>query len=501
MKHVLQLLILVPVSMLLLAGCMKMGPDYISPEMDFDLPEAYSQVANDPFMAEASVSKTENAWWKAFEDPEINTLVAQALQYNPDIKKTAAIVLELEGRLVQTRSNRFPSIDMGGQAKRSQATVSTTVPTLSPDGGLTFENFSTRVTADSYGLSMPATFELDLWGRLARADEASQADLLQAEENRHAVIQTIAAEVVSLYLKMESLERQIWLNELRIQNFQTGLDLVQKRYTAGLTSALEVRQAKRSLSQVKALQPSLYQALGIAQNNLSILCGKYPQTHAPRNQPVDYYRQLPPVPSGLPSELLLRRPDIRAAEAGLMARNARVGEAMAYRFPIISLTGTFGYASGDLDRLFTPASELWETAAGALIPVFDAGKRKAGENIARARFEQSVCDYAKTVLNAFAEVESALLTRKQQLERRKQLMDFLEEARATQEMAELRYDKGLVDYLTVLDAIQARFVAEEEVILSDLSIWQNRVTLHRALGGGWPEINVMAANPNPINNE
>jgi multidrug efflux system outer membrane protein len=129
-------------------------------------------------------------------------------------------------------------------------------------------------------------------------------------------------------------------------------------------------------------------------------------------------------------------------------------------------------------------------AAGIFMPVFDGGRRKAGQDIAQARFEQSISDYAKTVLNALSEVESALLTWKQQVKRREQLIDFLNEARATQKMAGQRYDLGLVDYLTVLDAIQARFQAEEEIILSDLAILQNRVTLHRALGGGWPDMEI-----------
>ena len=503
MKHRIRSLLIGSLWMFFMTGCMKMGPDHIRPEMTFNIPEGYSQ--GDQYLQnrQSLLIEPDDEWWMAFNDPIINELVNEAIHKNPDIQKTAAIVLELEGRLTQARANRFPGINIGGQAKRNQATVETTIPTYTPGVGLGFQTISQRVTADSYGLSMPATFELDLWGRLARANEAARADLLQAKETRRSVTQTIVAEVVSLYFKMESLERQIALNEMRIQNFQTGLNLVQKRYRVGLTGALEVRQAKRSLSQVKSAQPSLYQAIGITQHNLSVLCGDYPKTSPPRTQPVGYYKELPAIPGGLPSELLLRRPDIRAAEANLMAQNARIGEAMAYRFPVISLTGTFGYASDELGRLVSPASELWEMAAGIVMPFFDGGKRKAGQDIARAKFEQSVCEYAKTVLNAFGEIESALLTRKQQIERLEQLLDFLNEARATQEMAEMRYESGLVDYLTVLDAIQARFRAEEDIILADLAIWQNRVTLHRALGGGWPDMDVLAANPksNKTDNE
>ena len=193
------------------------------------------------------------------------------------------------------------------------------------------------------------------------------------------------------------------------------------------------------------------------------------------------------MPSGLPSDLLLRRPDIRAAEANLRALNAKIGVAKANRFPKITLTGSFGYSSGELDRLFIPGNNLWNIAFGALQPIFDAGRLKAGQCAAEAQFQQGMVDYAKTVLTAFYEVESALLTRKEQMERRGKMLDFLAEARATQKVAENRYERGLTDYLTVLDAQRTRFQAEESLVLVELTILSNRVTLHRALGGGWGE--------------
>ncbi len=487
MKHGTCLISIAVIMTAAFAGCMRVGPDYRRPELGFNIPPSFQQDHGTPPEPEAGET-SKDPWWEAFGDPQINRLVEETLTGNLDIQKTAAVILEFQGRLTQARSNRFPAINLGGEAARNQANIRTTVPLVTPGGGLAFESVSTRITSNSYALSIPATFELDLWGRLARADEAARADLLAAEENRKTVIQSILAEAISLYLEMESLERRIALNTLRINNLETGLRLVEKRYAAGLTGALEVRQARRSLSQARSLQPSLYQALGINQNKLSVLCGKYPKAYPPRFQPEDYYRRMTPVPVGLPSELLLRRPDIRVAEARLMAQNARIGEAKSYRFPSITLTGTFGYVSSELDSLVTPGNELWELAAGVIQPVFDAGKRKAGQDIAQARYAQSVSDYAKTVLNAFAEVESALLTRKQQMEKREALIAFLSEARATQNMAELRYERGLVDYLTVLDAILARFQAEEDLILSDLALMQNRVTLHRALGGGWPDL-------------
>jgi len=220
---------------------------------------------------------------------------------------------------------------------------------------------------------------------------------------------------------------------------------------------------------------------------LSVLLGRYPKANPPRTQPEDYFMHLAPVPPGLPSDLLLRRPDIRAAEAGLRSLNAEIGVAKASRFPSIALTGSYGYSSDELDQLVRRESELWHLALGIGQPLFDAGKLKAGQRAAEARYEQGVAEYAKTVLTAFSEVESALLRRREQLERRNRLLKYLLEARVTQEAAENRYRRGLEDYLTVLEAQRTRFQAEENLVLVDLAILTNRVALHRALGGGWAQ--------------
>jgi multidrug efflux system outer membrane protein len=194
------------------------------------------------------------------------------------------------------------------------------------------------------------------------------------------------------------------------------------------------------------------------------------------------------VPPGLPSDLLRRRPDVRAAEASLTAANARIGAAKAARFPAISLTGSYGYRSTELGELFMPQSELWNLAFNILGPIFNAGKLSANQRRAEALYQQTLAQYAKTVLQAFGEVETALLTRKEQLERRERVLVFLEEARAAQDVAENRYLRGLVGYLNVLEAQQARYSAEESLVLVDLAIMSNRVALYRALGGGWGDV-------------
>ncbi len=410
-------------------------------------------------------------------------MVQAVLENNLDIRGATARILEVRSRFFQARAERFPEIGLQGEARRQRLTIET--PTFG-FAGISVDQQRTNI--DTYTLAFPAAFEVDLWGRLARAEEAARAELLQAEENRRTIAQGVVAEAVNLYLLMESLERRIQLAEWSIESFRRSVVLVESRYKRGITSSLDVRQARRILTQAEAVLPLLRQDLGNTQQRLSVLLGRYPDTRPARFQPEDYYKPLPPVPAGLPSELLLRRPDVQAAEARLKSLNAQVGVAQANRFPRITLTGSFGYVSDDLDLLFKPESELWNLAMGFFQPLFDAGRLKAAQRGAEARYEQGLAEYSRTVLTAFLEVESALLTRKEQIERRERFVQFLEEARATQEVAESRYQRGLIDYLTVLDAQQTRFVAEQNLVEVDLAILTNRVALNRALGGGWAEL-------------
>lgn len=460
-------------ALLALAGCMKVGPDFHPPDLGIEVPAAFEQDSAQT----APPLEPKDQWWQVFGDMALNRLVDNVLKKNWDIKGATARILEVRSQLVQKDADRFPNLNINGTAEKRQRPIIGIVPG---------ESFTTKT--DTYTLSLPASFELDLWGRLARAEEAARADLLQAKENRRTVVQTIVAETVNLYLQMESLERRIQIALESIENFRHSLALVESRYKRGLTSVLDVRQARRILAGAEALLPPLREELGGTQQQLSVLLGRYPETQPPRPQPEDYFAHLAAVPPGLPSELLLRRPDMRAAEAALMSLNAQVGVAKASRFPTITLTGSFGYSSDELDRLIGRDSELWHLGLEIGQSLFDAGKLKAGQQAAEARYEQAVAEYAKSVLTAFSEVERALLTRKEQLERRHLQLKFLLEARATQDVAEKRYRRGLVDYLTVLEAQRTRFQAEESLVLVDLAILTNRVALHRALGGGWGKL-------------
>lgn len=457
---------------LTLTGCLSPGPEYQGPQTGIQIPAAYKETGR----TAAGAFVKQDKWWEAFDDARLNQVVDNVIRGNPDARKAAASVMEARSLMAQSRADRFPVLDFKANAARQEQSV------FSPLSG---ENVT--VKSDSFSLSLPASFEIDLWGRLSKASEAARAELLAAEENRRTMVQSLVAEAVSQYFHIQSLEAQLRLTRQLRKAHREHLELVEARYNQGLTSILDLRQARRSLARSEAQLPPLVQAEGKARQALAVLQGRYPARQSVRTTTESGFETPAPIPAGLPSELLNRRPDIRAAESALKAACARIGVARANRFPQINLTASFGYTSESLSALFEPENQLWQIAAGIFQPVFDAGKRKAAQQAAEARYEQQLAAYAKTVLGAFAEVEGALLTRQQQLERYDRLMVYAEEAAATLETASDRYQRGLNDYLHVLDARMAKFQAELELVETRNTIYTNRVGLHRALGGGWGE--------------
>ncbi|MBC2717643.1 MAG: efflux transporter outer membrane subunit [Desulfobacteraceae bacterium] len=454
---------------LLLSAC-TMGPDFQSPDLKIKTPEAFQ---NSPDGTLSGFQELEN-WWQIFDDPEIDQIVKNVIQNNLDIQIAAARVLEIQSIFKQVRADQYPTLGLSVEAGRRSYSA---FNPLTGDVG--------SKISDSYNLSLPASYEVDLWGRLSRSTEAAKAELFSAEENRRTVVQTIIAEAVNLYLNIESLERQIQVNHKSVDAFRQSLEVVEGRYRRGLTTILDVRQASRILAQAESQLPAFTAALGLQSHALAILQGQYPKNKPPRDQDLDYFRLPPEVPPGLPSDLIARRPDIAAAEASLHSACAQIGVAKASRFPQIKLTGTFGYASDELNSLFNPESELWSIAAGGMQSVFNAGKLAANQRAAQARYEQTLTAYSKTVLQAFGEVEGALLNRKELIDRRSRLLKYRDEAAATLDVANDRYGRGLVDYLTVLDSQQVRVDAELQLIAVEYELLSNHVSLCRALGGGW----------------
>ena len=320
-----------------LSGCINLGPDYQRPDLDIEIPESFQ---NDQTEQTAN-PVIEDLWWQDFDDAELNALVEEVLIRNWDLKQAAARIMEARAQYVQVSAERWPRVGVDYDWDRRRF------------GGV---NVGRGETITTHQLTFPALFEIDLWSRLAKTSRAAWDDILVDEENRRTVAQTLVAETVNLYLQIEAVERRLQIAEQSIEAFKRSLQFVETRYRRGLVSILDVRQARRILAGAETRVPELQQQLGISQQQLSVLLGRYPQTRPARLQPEDYFRRPDAVPTGLPSTLLLRRPDIRAAEARLEALTERIGSAKAARFPAITLTGNYGWNADSTGNLFTSDS-------------------------------------------------------------------------------------------------------------------------------------------------
>ncbi|MBW1988736.1 MAG: efflux transporter outer membrane subunit [Deltaproteobacteria bacterium] len=408
-------------------------------------------------------------WWEEFGQPELNGLVQEVIANNLDIARAAALADQAAFRLSQAGADRWPSVSLRAEAARQSG------------GQLPITEW--------YSVSVPAVFEVDLWGRLSKLSGAARESLLAARENRRAVLQSVVAEAVSAWIEARGQALRLSVAQKSVDAYQENLDLVRRRYASGLASALDLTRARRALAGAKARLPSIETGLQGAQKRLAVLAGRYPAgSPAPTDPALSPWMPDPkPVPPGLPSELLEARPDIRAARARLAAADLQAAAAWAARFPSISLTGSLGYASPELSSLTDEDSEQWSLDASLLAPLFDAGKRKARQKEAEAAASTLAIEYAKTVLTAFTEVETALVAQRLIAQRQKEIETLVAEAKAGRDLAVSRYERGLADYLAVLEAEQAYLDARLQEVEVRQAGLQNRVTLHRVLGGAWVE--------------
>jgi len=472
LRTALPLVIVALVLALLLAGC-TVGPDYVRPELATDVPATF---AADSTAAPDSLPPLDR-WWTAFGDTILDGLVDEALAGNLDLQSAAARVLEARALLGGARSNRWPAIEVGGTARRSKSSLANL-------GGVgsAYRNY--------YDANLTFRYELDLWGRLSRAEESARATLLQSEMNRRVVVQTLVADVVRAWLQIREIQSQLGLTLRTEDNFRRTLTTVEERYASGVVPALEVRLARQNLLNALAAEPQYRQQLAEATRRLEILVGRYPAGRAANLADTDMARAampdpLPAVPAGLPSSLLERRPDLFAAEAALHANVANVGAAKARLYPTISLTGSAGYTSGDIDNWFATAGNVWSLAGNLAMPLINRGATMAQIRAAEARAEGAVAGYRKAVLVAFSEVENALDAERYQGQSEKVLVASVREATRSLELAEQRYRAGLDNLLSTLESQRRLFNAESALLSTQRNYRTARVNLILALGCPW----------------
>lgn len=448
-----------------LAGC-RLGPDYKQPEMT--LPHMWRQEAQQAGQPTGS----DTAWWDLFQDDVLRDLITTALNENKDLAIAAARVSEARARYGFTHADQFPVVNLGIDALRFRTSgqVADT-----PASGDTNNYFSGRIDA---------FYEVDLWGKYRRASEAARAELLQSEMSRQTVVLSLVSDVASSYVLLLDLDNRLKIARTTLQARTDYLRIITARFDKGIVSALDVRQAEIQQSIAAAAIPEFERQVAETEDLIRILLGRFPGD-VPRGRSV-YDAILPPdIPAGLTSDLLIRRPDVQAAEAALVAANARIGVAEAQRFPLIALTASLGAASSDLSDITKGGAGTWSLGASLLQPLFNFGKNKRRVEIFRAQTEQALYSYEGSVQQAFREVEDALAAVRTSKDLVAAYDQQVKAARSALELSTARYDQGVTSYLEVL--IQQTQAFDAEIAASNARRTQlsSVIRLYAALGGGW----------------
>jgi len=448
---------------LLLAGCTTVGPDYKRPELG--LPEQFSGPASsDPATIPAD-------WWTLYGDPTLNELVASAHANNADLRVAAAQVQEAEAIMRQARAALFPEVTGSFTRTRSRIGTLTQPPPITT---APLERNDARLVAST-------SFEIDFWGRFGRADEAARAGLLGTQLAREVVGLTIGSLTAQTYFGLRSLDAQIMALDNTIRLRRESLDIARARANAGLTSELDVHQAQGALSDSLVQRRDAGRQRALLERQLAQLSGKLDLKVAGGDL---FALPVPPTPpAGLPSSLLERRPDIRAAEQTMIAANAQIGVARAARFPSVTLTAFLGGQSAAVEDI--ASSGIWGLGLGIVGPLFDAGRRAAVEDQAAARYQQQLASWQRSVEGAFREVSDALVNLEETGNSEAELRARVEAARNALELSRIRYESGYSPYLEVLDAQRTANDAEIAFVRNRQARLAFSVDLMRALGGGW----------------
>jgi multidrug efflux system outer membrane protein len=450
----------------LLPGCRTMGPAYHRPGLD--VPEAHRD-ALQPGSAEVL---SDAPWWEVFHDPALETLVKAALEGNQDLRIAAARVDEARAGITVARSEGALQADADVSAAESYRSAATS------GGGLFDRRFG------EYRAAVGASWEIDLWGRIRRGSEAACADYLATEDGRRAVLVALIGDVAAAYFELRALDWSLEIAQHTLETRTSTRDLFAKRQEGGLGSELEVARAAGDLAGAAADVPALQALIAQRENALSFLLGRNPGP-IPRGPALADAVTQPEVPAGLPSSLLERRPDVRAAEDALWAATARIGVARANRFPRVSLTGALGLESNDLSDLVSKDADAWSVGAGLLAPLLNGGRLKAEERAAWARACQAEGLWVKAAQGAFRDVADALVAVRRTREVTMQQRLQVDARRRSLELAWTRFRGEVASYFEVLDSQRELYPAELLLARARRDELLAVVTLYRSLGGGW----------------
>ena len=447
---------LLVVSLFVLGACKTAGPDYQKPNAA--VPQQIYGAAG----SATAESIADAQWFEVFDDPALRALIEEALRNGYDVRIAAARVEEARARYGIAGAARYPDVDYEVRTGYGR------------QGG---------ETGAAIAANVGAFWELDLWGRIRRLNEAARAQYLASEEGQRAVRLALASEVASAYFDLRELDAELDIARRTVAAFQNTFELFENRLRGGTASGLETARAEALLANAAATIPLIEREIVATENQINVLLGRVPGPIA-RGTALGEQSLPASVPAGLPSALLLRRPDVRAAEQALIAANANVGVAEAAFYPTISLTGLLGVQSSELSELFGEG-RVWNVQGALLGPIFNAGRLRNQRRIAIAQFQEALAEYEQAVTRALADASTSLVSVEKLALAESQRQRALRANEEAVRLATLRYDSGFSAYFEVLDAMQQLFTAQNNLARTRRDRLVALVQLYRALGGGW----------------
>ena len=451
----------------LLVGC-AVGPKYHQPAVQ--TPTTFRDVAPDSQQQAQAASYADLPWWRVFQDPKLQELIRTALKQNYDLQLATERISAARAQVTITHSSLFPQVAASAAFNGGK------------DGATRFKyNFLTLVG--------DAAFQLDLFGRLRRATEASRAELLATEDTRQTVILTLVSDLASDYFTLLQLDLQLQITHQTVDTQTDSVKLTKLRLDRGVATKLDVLQAQQVLDTANAQIPDLERAIAQEENAISILLGDYPHDVA-RGLPLVEQNLPPEVPPGLPSSIIERRPDIREAEQILIASNAEIGVAKAQFFPQIALTGagggSFGRSSA-FSGLMASQAGIWSYGAQVSQPIFTGGALRGNLRLAKSENQQALIGYRQAIQHAFGEVSDALIGYEKLHEVRVRQQETVSDLEETVRISTLRYKGGTAAYLEVLDGQRSLYGAQLTLASARGDEYRSLVQLYKSLGGGWQQ--------------
>jgi multidrug efflux system outer membrane protein len=458
-----------------LAGGCAVGPNYHRPEV-----AAPAQWSEPLAGGETNSPAPLAGWWKNFHDAELDSLIARAVQSNLDLRIAQARVREARAQYKFTSADLGPTVNASGSYSRVKESEHEPILGSFPlPPGVPFED-------DLYQAGFDASWEIDVFGGKRRATEGAGAQLAASEFGRRDALVTLLGDVARNYVEVCGYQRRLAIADENIQAQAKALGITRDRFTNGLTTDLDVEQAATLLATTRAEVPALESSLQASIHRVGVLLGQPPGALMAELSSASPVPAAPPkVPVGLPSDLLLRRPDVRRAERELAAATANIGVAKADLFPKFYLTGTAGFQSISASDWFTGGGSYWSIGPTVQWKIFDSGRVRANIRVQNARQEQALAAYEGTVLGAFEDVENALVSYAKEQVRRSALEEAVGSSRKSLELANRLYANGLTDFLRVLDAERSLYQAQDALVQSDRTVATDLISLYKSLGGGW----------------